>query len=1858
MASSYNQADALEEYLIKIGATPGQNIPTYSKARDVIAFSVPVEKGVINASDISFAEIDMNTKRGKIHGALIRVFNSLVENAVDISRVIRSDSVFATVEKSMVTPGTLNVEDFIDVLGRIPVPGESTSLPSNNGFPVGGGRHRRRKEARKGKPMDALSLFQMQANDTGDVYEEYNGGCEDSGMGLFDDGNEDEEAREDWQEHRDPYVDGDFLAGLDLDNDPLVEIYIETTYGNDNEDDEALQEERGMISGDESHMESNRAILMSYERALNKERGEHVARLRERLKKETDIFINTEDLIERTSSGKGDEPSGYGIKNGETLQCITVWFVCSSLISLWSILKNMVKTTHEERGTSSKSNVTYGVRRDVLTEVARNTEGSDITSQETDEAATMAALLMARADQGSFDMAALAGGGDKDSTAPRKIILAKPRGKSDRVSQGSEMQSGLPLDDLNALVNDYTVYDVDRSRKGMEFRAGVGIMNREVNGDLDPAIAFSPIDAVSYHGNSCHPLQSKRMFAETNGGTYFVGGFGRRCPQGFQYLRFPVPELVTRINPTRVKENYLIQCQIPKACKRLAPVLGDCHDLVDDVDISSIHIDGVVPPEASLKVANRVQQRASKNPVEEFENSRHTEKLTAMKRRLYQDKGVVFKEDSLDTASPKNASESVLPFDMREIDSASVAAMRTDSDSQKLIYNVKKCVRTVEKFLENKGQAYEKKAVLMEVTRKWAAEKVFEGVSAKRKNPDSIVAVYHAVTEGSLAGKAPLKANVMTDSLPPISDFLARHCAQIGDSFSSTEAHKVIMFFMAALACFRADEEVNRRPSMHMMGPGGGGKGVIIAILKMLCNEFIDKNGKVYATLTKLGGFSEKAFQSKEEPYVYDRSIVAVEELERKKIKNQDEGGGASATFKNMLTSNRTKVLVNVHDANANRRYTMTVYNWVRITWIVMDNGNGNNLEKAINDRLLQIHIDNKEDTVNDITRAMAESAFKDTRSDNKSIVDRVCEEFKQMQAAVVLIEDQIAAGAISPISLATAIGIVTGIFAVLKKQGTTSLDGRMLENITSYARSLCICEFFEAEFKRPAGQFYGKPITAKRIQAANWSLTIKVHHVIAALGAYAPYMFPQGQEQFRLAVREELGTRIRNICANNKIDSFEDLLAFAVENGKDAGSACAGFLSDEDEAAIVRVIKSLCPYQPQMRELAHNAQTLEDVKKAFNLNYVMFPENSFVSTITNIIYRMPDLEKRPSTNAIQNLIWTLPTHLLKVKPMKVGTSAFKPIVEDASRATVHLPIITNDVPGQICVLLPFLNNQAFGMESLVRSIKIAFNNSTSPRMNCIFSPGLGATYRMIAIGNGLGPDSVTLEDADVRVDEYTGEPIGEVSKAAHLPLVIPNYLFRIAPSYLVSRVNPQKASVSEETLGTWDSACEKGDAAIVDGNYVDLMEGSDEEGVEGMEPRSTNAGDHIDDAIDEEEEEDWSRFSYSRSEKKVGMTSTTDNSLSSDSKKKHRWVEPTVAKSIANAAVLLCSWDEFAREMRAEEIGSGLVRMTAYDESVASKLSRTWLEDKDCQSTDPADDSIRRLSELVFGGLDQMFAQKHGAEHDREALLINVLEEDDLCNSIDSLMNIDFGSGDDEMDVDDEDLDLSDHEDERGTDRPVRSSRTAEEEAVYKGLVLEKKFSEKAIIIQPTDVTKDSRIDKHRMMVKPNPCHVSNERSSSIYNPRTVAPLWCIIPTCTSFEDYFKRIFSTHVDHHYRMMAFDPLYGTRDQYPHAIHARYRARDADISATATNGTFLVVGGGKKHGSAIGKRVRRTVGFTKQKAPRKKDMPDDEAPVSFKGVLHIDSEKAAAPTPVVKRTLSKRERILKQRKRAELKSLVI
>lgn len=1748
MASVFNQRASLADFMRRPGEHIGKNIPHCSKAREVIAISVPVDGEVLDPTDARLADINQDTARGKMHASLLKIFSMLVDNISKLSSVITSESKLTSVEARPITPGRLRVADFVDRFGKVMAfaVGES---------PLSKGDSAAIEE-------DMMDVDEESSTSAFDVYFQHMNRAAAS----------EASAEAPPVAQLEPYTSSNFLEGLSP-TDPTVEVYIEMVYGSSA--DQSGKDKAAAAA--ENHMNANTVHLAQYamevERHYETNADHAIPDLEAELDVERTVLSSAKELVEERKIDSEDIPAGLGKRDDERLQCVTLWFLSNTLISSWSMLRRMVDASVSDLDASTTSNTLYAVRKDYLAEVtsASRPEGAEEDAQSN---SISAMLLACGQEQAAFEetaapAASRAGASRSNGPAPRK--------KSDRVAPGAQGNVCITVPVLNALTNDYAVGDDDRSSKAQLFQAGSGLMSRETNGDLDPSIMFSALDAVEHHGDNCHPEQSISRFMETDGGTYFVGGIMERDPEGFLYFHLPVPELATRISPTDLGSDYLIHCDLPKSTGELAPVLGTCHDLVPHQTLASIHMPGVIPSSAHSKATRRFMNdmngRSSMSSVIEADpaaaSTAHSDERAArlkydMKSRIYAAAGVArAPRASPDTAEPvKDASKSVLTFDPRVLMEHS-ALLQIDPDIQIQGTRIRKCVDAVSALAQSSDCTPNRKSMLVASVRNWASERIFECASSKRNNSPSMRAIYDRASVMARTGASTSKP--FTDDLPPISDFLARQTTAVADYFSSTEAYKTVMFWVMLQACFRCDGVKSRRQNPHAVGPGGGGKGVIARVIKELCNAFTDGDNNHNSTIEFVDHFSEKAFQSAEDPFGHNNQIIIIEETPQGKMKNKDEGGGANALLKNLLTSIRTNVRILMNDPATGTRRVIIVKNWVNIAFFLMSNAKRtHDLEKAFTDRAITIIMGDKGGTHNDISRAMAEDSFKSADPVTEEKREDIRLKFKELQAANALLENQLAFGGLTPTDDAATMGMLTSIFSIMSRDSAFFVDGRMLENICAMARMLCLAEFWVAEFTLPTGQFYGLPITANRLRAAEWALTIKMHHTVTALGFYAPLMFPQGQEAFRVGVMALLQRTISNVCSNNNIDRPDDRAMQAAEANAASGEGDAAsddFVDDADLTGITRVIAAICQPRHLMFDQARAAKTREEIERAFELEYVIMPDATFESEIMAILKSKGGLEVRPSINAIRDLRHNLCSEMLKAKPRRLGTSAFEPIVEATNRASMELPIIkTADRGRYVCVLRAFLDQNSTGIRALERAMKIALNNAVTPPASYLFTPGIGSTFNTIVLGRGLGPDSVTMDDIDIRVDA-AGAPIGPVSAAAHRFPIIPNYLQKVAPADVTRPITHSVSREERQRLAAWVNI------TVAAENNADVPQAET-----AAKPQAAAKPNDIASAAAEVSN-------------RAKPSPSNEDSLRQSS----RWMNPDVATRAASAMLLCVSWDELARIRRAKRAHINVPRAPLYEERIATSMAHDWLSpDASISERDSA------LSEKIWGYMDSIVNRASpaggSARVDNTALVLNAIDQNHLDELMHSLDGYEEEEGKKSV-AEKEKRSASEAKKKKRNDlaaiaekvdRPAAAARRPA--GPHYAEPLPKAFSRTHIaIVHPADGLRDSRIDKRHLMVASNPCWRSDIASSGVYNPVGEVPLWSLIPGCNSFEQYFASIYSTPKDYHYRRLASDPAFGLRAAYPKSVVDSYDSRAAASSAAVTSGSIYVVRGESNRG---------------------------------------------------------------------------
>lgn len=1736
MASVFNQRASLADFMRRPGEHIGENIPAYSKTREVIAISIPVDGEVLDPTDARLADINQDTSRGKMHASLLKVFSTLVENIAKLSSVITPESKLTSVDARPVTPGRMRVDDFIDRFGNVMAYAVGESPSSKNDA-----------AAIEDAMMDVDGESSTSAFDM--FYQQMNRAAAPSAS-----------AEVPSAAALEPYATSNYLEGLSP-TDPTVEVYIEMVYGSNA--DQSGKDKAAAAA--ESHMNANTVHLAQYAMEVEhhyETNPEHaIPALEEELDIERTVLRSAKALMDERKIDSEDVPAGYGKRDDERLQCVTLWFLSNTLISSWSMLRRMVDASASDLDSSTASNTLYAVRKDYLAEVTAASR-SEEPEEDAQSNSISAMLLACGVEQAAFEetvtpAASKAGGSRSGGPVPRK--------KSDRVAPGAQNNVCITVPVLNALSNDYSVGDDDRSSKARLFQPGSGLMSRETNGDLDPTIMLSALDAVHHHGDNCHPDQSISRFMETDGGTYFIGGIMARDPDGFLYFHLPVPQLATRISPTDLESDYLINCDLPKNTGSFAPVLGTCHDLIPHQTLASIHMPGVIPSDAHSKATRRFMNdmngRSSMSSVIEAippaastsYSAEHLARLKYnMKSRLYAAAGVARAPSTGPSATEpeKNASTSVLTFDPRVLMENS-ALIQLDPDIQIQGTRIRKCVNAVNALTQRSACDPTRKSLLMASVHNWASERIFECASSKRNNSPSMRAIYDRATMMSKTGASTSKP--FTDDLPPISDFLARQTSEVADYFSSTEAYKTVMFWVMLQACFRCDGAKSRRQNPHAVGPGGGGKGVIARVIRELCNAFTDGNNNHNSTIEFIDHFSEKAFQSAEDPFGHNNQIIIIEETPQGKMKNKDEGGGANALLKNLLTSIRTNVRILMNDPATGTRRVIIVKNWVNIAFFLMSNAKRtHDLEKAFTDRAITIIMGDKGGTHNDISRAMTEDSFKAADPATEEKREDIRLKFKELQAANALLENQLAFGGLTPTDDAAAMGMLASIFSIMSRDSAFFVDGRMLENICAMARMLCIAEFWVAEFTLPTGQFYGQTITASRLRAAEWSLTIKMHHTVTALGFYAPLMFPQGQEAFRTGVMALLQRTISNVCSNNNIDRPDDRALQAAEDD----TISTDFVEETNLAGIARVIAAICQPRHLMHEQARAAKTREEIERAFELEYVIMPGATFESEIMAILKSMGGLEVRPSINAIRDLRHNLCSEMLKAKPRRLGTSAFEPIVEATNRAPMELPIIkVADRGHYVCVLRAFLDQNSTGIHALTRAMKIALNNAVTPPAKYLFTPGVGSTFNTVVLGRGLGPDSVTMDDIDVRVDA-AGVPIGPVSAAAHRFPIIPNYLQKVAPADVTAPITDDVTKEERQRLAAWANIAETAESD---------KEASQPDDAAARTNDLASAADNIPDH--------------------AGSSSSSSSSNEAILRKSSRWVSPDTAARAANAMLLCVSWDELARIRRAKRAHMNVPRAPLYEERIATSMAHDWLSpDAAISERDSA------LTKRIWGYMDAIYRGSSSSDQrtsvNDTALILDAADQthlDELMNSLDG--------------YEDEDVKMAEARSGSAAAEKKRNDLAAASENIDAPAAtvqrplrpryaepLPRAFSRTHIaVVHPADGLRDSRIDKRHLMVANNPCWRSGVPSSGIYNPVGEVPLWRLIPGCESFQQYLTEIYSTPKDYHYRRLASDPAFGSRAPYPKSVVDSYDSRAAASTTEITSGSLYVVRGESNRG---------------------------------------------------------------------------
>lgn len=1717
MLAPHEQATAYTDYVSQLQTSTNDPAPPLTKARNVIGVTVSARlPGLVRASP-RLDDISMQSKAGKLSKMVANLFVGLVENTAELSKHTTHATEFDAIDCDEIKRGTLNVSAYLNRFGEYVRRGLSTVQQSalNNSGASGSRGELAEDEYMHGadEPTSILDAFESAMR----------GGHYDN---EFFDAEEDE---------FDAEPSNGYLRGVNP-GDPLVSVFVEMTYGTE-------EGERDSSACDD-HFEFNDKVLKAYSDAASRETTDVGEYARSISALECAAFSAARQVVAGTI-GVNQAEQGLGVRSNETLQSITIWMCSATLISMFSVLKSMVDAATAESGMSALSNITDGVRQECL----NNTSSShiaDVTSPGEAIAAMMAQDSSSSAPQRTA----------KQSRKPRKL-KRRPRSKRTMISEGAELSKCPTLSGLNLLANAYAVNGTNRAQKSMSFGIGAGIMSRAAHGDLSPILWLSAVDALAHRGDNCHPDQSNAAFTASNGGTYFVGGLQARDPDGFLYFSPPVPSLTIRIDPNEVREGYLLECFYPHPEGRVAPVLGACYTLLTTQEIKRILIPGVIPPAVASQVARRELGLGTVFDCS-HQSDGTSDVVSNMKRGMYEELGVEYVPNDFNAGKDLGG---LMPFDKRHLGGTKSALVGCESNIQRLGSRIRACVDLAEQLIEKMHCSRAKRLILMQRVREWAADTLFEGVSHEyTDNSDAIRAIFHVISAGSLKDEAPLPAEPMTDTLPPIADFVARQTVDLADILSSTEGQKITMGYFTGLSSLHMDDDdVDRRPGEHYMGPGGGGKSRLVKQGAKLTCWYIDDTGVLRSSTIILASFTPKSFQSTNEPFKYDHAVLIVEEMPAKNLSSEDENGGASAVLKTLMTSNYTTALVMCNDPASRTRITIVVRNAVRIQWKLIDNGTEEHLESAIKRRTRGILMADKAETANDINYAINKEAHTRNSADNKNRKRAMQDEFKQMQVFVCLVEAMILSGAIAPIDVSIVVTIVTGIFSKLKKTHSQSVNGSDLEDIGTIARILCITEFFEGEFKRRGGQFFGKRVTARRVQAANWGLAIKTHHVIMALGMIAPYMFPQGQDAFSQGVASMLKTRIANVCANNRIDDYEDRIAKAVELKISSEEATAGYVDSRTEAAVCRVVRTICPYREQMHDRAKTANSAADTIACYDMDYAVFRYQGFVAKVCNIIATLK-VDNKPTVNTIQSLMCTLEHLMVKVYPRTVSDDAFNPTVEDTTRAMITLPMIKR-VGNNVLVLWSATKPTSSNMEGLIGAIKEFFNNASTPPQECLFTPGMGATYNMIAIGRGLGRDSKTLADVDVRVDSV-GNPIGEVSKAAHTHLIIPNYAHTTAPA----RMKLVEASECPPDVHVWNEKCNE---------FANRDAAEAENADDVQQPGTGNPTTELD-PIDD----DWSCFSETCST----PSRSHSGGLRDSSASRSGWVDAERANDIAGGAIMMCSWDEFSMAKRAALVGNDLHQIADYHCNTAEFFAGLWASTAESDNIDENRTDLAKLSEL-FGSaiIDPCVDPDDQASASRQepAAQAYVVEAENYADANTQAMEVDGQS------------------DEHGDDQPAFFDPP---------LQLMRVIPPRQVIVIPNDLMMDVRFNKPRVMARRNPCFVKHAPSTRINNPKGATPFHLLIAGCTSFEDYATRFFTSPADYMHRAMVHDPNYGTRDAYPDYILSKYAERSR--AKWGEGGSYIMLGTRPMSSRAASSKRRRMPASS----------PDDDTPASFEGVL--------------------------------------
>lgn len=610
------------------------------------------------------------------------------------------------------------------------------------------------------------------------------------------------------------------------------------------------------------------------------------------------------------------------------------------------------------------------------------------------------------------------------------------------------------------------------------------------------------------------------------------------CPNGFQYLAFPIQDNVYEIDTsvvleplTRILNFTFPHCQLHKH----HPVVTVCKDgfknMGDQLNIN-------------LKPLHRMNYSARTNLDDENggeinEEMAKTDIDTYMKYGLKPENITVF-ASKFNNFDMRNLSK-FMTFDWNLFSSNRTFAEAPISTSNDFVRTVKKIWDTIEKSMEGLEIDQSKLIVLKRAVylmhQSWALAWYERIRNPNYPNQDSLKAVYDCIKKEEIYDGAtrPIICRI-TKHLDGMSDFLCTLIIAGAKIYKMNDPHT----FAVVLECANNSSCWIFSGHIHLMlvGPGALSKSFILETIEAIriggdqgsgsqskAGTGTAGMGAEYSTTVRMSRATAKAFES-DARFKFDLSALMRHEFPVALLNGEDSGGkkdsrGKAAEkdgndwFKEVSESGRSVTYVLEFDQQTKERKLRKVVNEMRCNFIGAINS-AVDWPEPVKQRFLIIYMKIKCPDVNTMNEKQLSEAM--TREDQTARLQKrnFTKILRCIQAYKTEMEILLAAGAFINVCETLGWVVIFYVNSFLSKHGAMSFHPRESRRYVKHARDLVIERWKVENFIHQGGRYYGQDFTIDKLKAADPFLTITTREIVTSLGILGEYTGVQGVDEFQ----------------------------------------------------------------------------------------------------------------------------------------------------------------------------------------------------------------------------------------------------------------------------------------------------------------------------------------------------------------------------------------------------------------------------------------------------------------------------------------------------------------------------------------------------------------------------------------------------------------------------------------------------------------------------------------------------------------------------------------------------------------------